>query len=205
LPAAAAVIVSMAQSRPAESDRPGLLFREDWRETEAELPITAAHVANPDLVMTLHGPGKGGIKKSHHDRPADDPYYVWSGECSGNWGVSLRWKTGSIDLRGQAKVRWRSKQSGFRQLRLVIRTADGGWLVSDASDGPSSDWRVREFNIADIRWRRLDMVRVVEGPWSDAVELANIREVGFTDLMNGGSSPASSRLDWIEVWARKGQ
>jgi len=31
--------------------------------------------------------------------------------------------------------------------------------------------------------------------------LSRVDEVGFTDLMAGGGTPASSRLDWIEVWA----
>jgi hypothetical protein len=31
--------------------RPPLAFREDWKETPAALPITAEHVANPDLVL----------------------------------------------------------------------------------------------------------------------------------------------------------
>lgn len=202
---AAAGALACAQDRPKETNRPGLLFREDWKETEAELPITAAHVANANLVMTLHGPGKGSIKKSHHDKPADDPFYVWSGECRSNWAVSLRMKEGLIDLRGQAKVRWRSMQSGFRQLRLIVQTADGMWLVSDLSDGPSRDWRVTEFNMVDIRWRRLDMTRVAEAAWVDGADLSKVREIGFTDLMPGGSSPASSRLDWIEVWAKKAE
>lgn len=201
----AVAAMGWAQDRPKETNRPGLLFREDWKETEAELPITAAHVANPDLVMTLHGPGKSSIKKSHHDKPADDPFYVWSGECRANWAVSLRRRSGSMDLRGQAKVRWRSMQSGFRALRLIVQTGDSGWLVSDLSDGPSRDWRVTEFNISDIHWRRLDLARVVEGAWVENPDLSKVREIGFTDLMPGGSSPASSRLDWIEVWARQAE
>ena len=44
-------------------------------------------MANPDLLLGLYGPGEDGIKKSHHDKPADDPYYIWSGTCTGNWAV----------------------------------------------------------------------------------------------------------------------
>lgn len=124
-------LVPAAQGQPGSpgaSNRPPLLFREDWKETEAALPITPAHVVNPALVLSLHGPGKEGIKKSHHDRPADDPFYVWSGECKGNWAVTLRHGTALADLRGLAKIRWRSKQSGFRQLRLVLQLADNTWL-----------------------------------------------------------------------------
>lgn len=186
----------------ADAGRPPLAFREDWKETPAEKPATQAHVANPDLVMTIYGPGKAGIKKSHHDKPADDPYYIWSGEAQGNWAVTLRHRAALVDLRGQAKIKWRAKQAGFRQLRIVLGLADGTWVVSDAADDQSTDWREREFNVADIAWRQLNMETVVEGPWVAHPDLGRVREIGFTDLMTGGASVACSRLDWIAVHGR---
>jgi hypothetical protein len=186
----------------AAQERPGLFFREDWKETEAATPATQEHVANADLVLALHGPGKDGIKKSHHDKPADDPYYIWSGTCPANWAVSLRHKSAYADLTGLAKIRWRSKQAGFRELRLALRLADGTWLVGDLSDPASADWRVREFNVSDIRWRKLDIKTIVEGAWVEKPDLSRVDEVGFTDLMRGGASIACSRLDWIEVYGK---
>ena len=164
--------------------------------------MTQAHVANPQLVLSLHGPGKNGIKKSHHDKPADDPYYIWTGTCPANCALSLRHKAAFVDLTGQAKIRWRAKQSGFRQLRIILQLADGTWLIGDQSDGPSEDWRVREFNMPDIRWRKLDIVKVIEGAWVDRQNLAKVSEIGWTDLMVGGATPASSRVDWIEVYGK---
>jgi len=181
-------------------DRPGLFFREDWKETPPETPLTQAHVANPDLVLAVYGPGKAGLRKSHHEKPVDDPYYVWTGTCAGNCAVSLRHKSGPVDLTGQAKIRWRTKQSGFRELRIMVKLADGTWLVADESDGPSNDWRVREFNFADLRWRRLDIATITEGAWVERPNLSKVSEIGWTDLMSGGGTPASSRLDWIEVY-----
>jgi hypothetical protein len=183
-------------------DRPGLFFREDWKEIPAVTPITQEHVANSELTLSLHGPGRTAVRKSHHDQPADDPYYVWSGECPGNWAVSLRRSDLDVDLTGLAKIRWRSKQSGFRQLRVIVKLAGGKWLVSDAFDGPSTDWREREINLADIRWRDLDIEHIVERNWVADPDLSRVEEVGFTDLMTGGGTPASSRLDWIEVYGR---
>ena len=180
--------------------RPGLFFREDWKEIPAATPVTQEHVVSPDLILSLYGPARASIKKSHHDTPADDPYYIWSGDCQSNWAVSLRHKSALVDLTGLAKIRWRSKQSGFRQLRIILKLADGTWLASDRSDGPSTDWRIREFNVADLRWRKLDIGTVVESEWVDKPDLSRVDEIGFTDLMRGGGSPASSRLDWIEVY-----
>jgi len=183
-------------------ERPGLFFREDWKESQAATPVTQEYVVNSNLLLGLYGPGKDGIKKSHHDRPADDPYYIWSGTCAANWAVALRHKEAYVDLTGLAKVRWRSKQAGFRQLRLIVKPAGGNWLVSDLADGPSVDWREYEFNIQDIHWRRLDIAKVVESAWVDKPDLARVDEIGFTDLMAGGETPACSRLDWIEVYGK---
>jgi len=183
-------------------DRPSLFFREDWKETPPATPVTKEHVVNADLQLMLHGPGRDGIKKSHHDRPADDPYYIWSGTCNGNWAVSLHHRDSDVDLSGLAKIRWRSKQAGFRQLRIILKLADGTWIVSEQSDGPSLDWREIEFNISDLRWRRLDIKTIIEGAPVGKPDLRRVEEVGFTDLMTGGGSIACSRLDWIAVYGR---
>lgn len=59
-----------------------------------------------------------------------------------------------------------------------------------------------EFRIADIRWRELNIETVTEGLWVENPNLSKVSEVGFTDLMAGGGTPASSRLDWIEVYGK---
>ena len=38
--------------------------------------------------------------------------------------------------------------------------------------------------------------------WAKDPDLSRVDEIGFTDLMHGGGSPACSRLDWIEVWGK---
>lgn len=181
---------------------PALFFREDWKETPAEMPVSQSHVANPELVLGLYGPGQHGIKKSNHPQIPNDPYYIWSGACPANWAVTLKHKTSDADLTGPAMIKWRSRQSGFRQLRIILKLSGGPWLVSNVYDDASSDWRVREFNIASIHWRELDICRVTEGKQVEAPDLSRVEEIGFTDLMPGGMSDACSRLDWIEVYAR---
>jgi len=183
-------------------DRPSLFFREDWKEISAATPVTQEHVVNKDLILGLYGPGRDSIKKSHHVVPADDPYYIWSGLCKGNWVVTLKKTKSYVDLTGQAKVIWRSQQAGFRCLRLVIKLADGTWLVSDQCDDRSQDWRIHEFNIMDINWYKLNINTVIEGNPVSSVNLSKVDEIGFTDLMTGGASAACSRLDWIEVYGK---
>ena len=180
--------------------RAPLVAREDWRETPPAQPMTQAHVANADLELLMIGPGAGGLKKSHHDQPADDPYYVWSGDAAGTWAVALRHRRVLLDLSRGGAIRWRSRQSGFRQLHPIVQLDDGQWLVADQSDGASEAWRVSEFATADLTWRALNPATIVEGKPVGGPSLARVTAVGFTDLMRGGGTPASSRLDWIEIY-----
>jgi hypothetical protein len=182
--------------------RPSLFFREDWKEIPAATPVTQNHVSNKNLILNLYGSGRDSIRKSHHYKPADDPYYIWSGLCLGNWAVTLKSKTSFTDLTGFAKIVWRSKQSGLRNLRIVLKLADNTWLISDECEGQSKDWRIREFNMADIIWYQLDIGSVIEGTPVINPDLSRVDEIGFTDLMRGGESIACSRLDWIEVYGK---
>ncbi len=182
--------------------RPGLFFREDWSEEpkHSDIPAAQKHVSNPDLLMTAYGPGKDSLSKSHHDHPVDDPYYIWSGYAKGNWMVSLKHKDLNVDLSSFAKIKWRTKQAGFRQLHITLKLADGTWLVSDWGDGSSKDWRISEINLSDITWYTFDMGRMSEIEPRENPDLSNVVEIGFTDLMRGGIWFACSRLDWIEVY-----
>ena len=181
--------------------RPGLFMREDWKEIPAEIPLHQGHVNHPDLIVGLYGPGKDSLKKSHHDTPVDDPYYIWSGLCLGNWAVTLRHRELNMNLSAASKIKWRSKQSGFRELHIILKLEDGSWLVSHQSDGASGDWRIKEFNISDLSWYGLDIHSITERKMVLNPDLSRVREIGFTDLMPGGMSDACSRLDWIEVYA----
>src|SRR5215471_9811195 len=198
---ALALLAVCVASAPAQS-RPPLFLREDFKETPPATPITQDHLSNHNLLMTLYGPGKAGMRKSHHDTPADDPYYVWDGSCEGNCAIGLRDRANYADLTGLAKIRWRTKQSGFRRLHLILKLAGGSWLVSDPLEGASGDWRQTEVAVLDLRWRRLDIGTLVEGASVEHPDLSRADEIGWSTLMTGGGTPASSRVDWIEVYAR---
>lgn len=185
--------VSLAQ------ERPNIFFREDFKEIPAEVPISQAHIVNSNLLISLYGTAANQIKKSHHDTPEDDPYYVWSGLCEGSWAVTLTHQSKYVDLTQYAKIRWRSKQSGLRQLHIIVKLVDDTWLISDQSDSYSADWRVKEFNIQDISWRSLDIESMTEKNFVEHPDLSMVKEIGWTDLMKGGGSEACSRIDWMEV------
>jgi hypothetical protein len=187
-----------------EDHRPALFFREDFNNEPEETPITQASIANKSLTFALYGPGKEGVAKSHHASPKDDPSYVWLGSCLQACGFTLKHKDAYVDLTGLAKIRWRTKQTGFHQLRLIVKLADGTLLVSDHYEGASTDWRETEVTVQDIRWRKLDTKVMNDGPWVDKPDLTRVDEIGWTDLAAGsghgsGGAVGSSRIDWIEV------
>ena len=198
------VWVACAWLQAADIGQPPLLFREDWTATPPAVPLSQRDVANPDLNVAVHGQGPPLVKKSFHDARDWDPHYVWSGLASDPWAVSLSLSDGGLmDLTGTATVRWRSRQSGFRQLRAVLELNDGQWLVSERADPASDHWQISEFAFSSTRWRRLDIGTVSEGAWDHTPDLTRVRSVGFTDLAPGARSRACSRLDWIEVYGQR--
>ena len=199
------LLVLFCATLPAQSPRPSnsgapLYFREDWKETPAETPVTQNHVGNPDLTLALYGTAKDQIKKSHHDRPADDPYYIWSGTCKGSWGVTLARKDRALDLSRGGLVQWRSKQSGERFPRILIRLADGRFYVSDQTDTNAGDWHVFSFIVDRLTWSALNLDTFMPVPSDKKPDLRKVVEIGFTDLEPGGGTPVSSRIDWVEVF-----
>ena len=196
------LIINLFPANTIAQYRPSLFFREDWKEIPPSIPVTQEHVQNENLILNLYGSGRDSIRKSNHDHPVDDPFYIWSGMCNGNWAVTLKHNELYVDLTGYAKIKWRSKQQGFRELHVILKLSDGTWLISDQCDGQSKDWRIHEFNIMDINWYSLNIKRISEGKPVENPDLSRVEEIGFTDLMTGGRSTACSRLDWIEVYGK---
>ena len=51
--------------------------------------------------------------------------------------LALRHRDNYVDLTGLAKIRWRTKQTGFHVIRPIVKLADGTWLVGDYGEAPS--------------------------------------------------------------------
>src|SRR6476659_9751516 len=85
----------------AAIDPSGLYFREDFRVLPPATPITQEHIANQNLTLHLYGAGAEMVKKSHHEEKADEPFYVWSGQCTRPWAIACRKAGGLADLSGR--------------------------------------------------------------------------------------------------------
>ncbi len=193
-----------AQDAAAESpESVRLLFRETFQGQQpnapTQIPLTEQHGTNANLEVKLYGPGakaapdhESGLllnQGADEARPGESVSYVWSGVTEDRWGVMLKDRNNYLDLRGPAKIRWRTRTRSLHQLRLVIKLADGTMLAADYVEPESSYWRETEFYLADVsRWRALDETRMAvsrDSEWKFNVDLSRVDEVGFTDLMRG--------------------
>ena len=187
-----------AADTPAAGKSRTLIFREDWRETPAAIPVSQEHVGNKRLRLRRHGPGADLIKKSHHVEIPGDPFYVWSGMCDKRWAVTLEKKNTLVDLT-QGKIRLRTRQSGNNRLYLVLGLTDDTWLVSQRGIAATPDWHRPTVDLAKQKWRTLDIKKIVAGKPVSSPNLAAVRHIGWTDLSVGRGSGSSTRVDWIEV------
>ncbi len=193
-------------ARPAPARRPGLFFKEDWKQNEKndEHPVTQQSIANPDLELKLYGPTGSEIQLTGRAGDENNPIHVWTGLCTSPCAVAFRHKASLADLSGLARIRWNTKMSGFHTVRPIVKLADGTWLIGDRQEGTTADWIVSEFNLSQVRWLRLDIDRVVTtGNIVANPDLTRVDEIGFADLIPGsGHGPGGwADVAQVEVYA----
>jgi hypothetical protein len=178
--------------------RPPLFLKEEWKQTPAndEHPISQESVGSPNLELKLYGPTGKEILLTGRAGDESNPIHPWTGMCTTPCGLALRDRTNFADLTGLARIRWNTKTSGFHQVRPMVKLADGNWYVGDRVDASTRDWLVTEFNLADVRWLKLDIDRAVTTGNFVTIDLSKVDEIGFVDLMPGsGHGPGG----WIDV------
>lgn len=198
--------IGRAQEASFDAHRPPLAFRAEWKRQELpQHPLAQSDVMDQRLELKVYGDPVGILWTLHKTEPT----YAWTGFCKVNCAVAFKDRENLVDLSGLAKIRWRSRQSGFHLLRPIVKLHDGTWLAGTYVDGASDDWRISEINLRELRWRRLDMTRVVESAqgatWIDQPDLSRVDEVGVTDLTVGsghGEGAPASRLAWLEVYGK---
>jgi len=182
--------------------RPALFFSELWKQTPAndEHPVTQQSIGNASLELKLYGTTSKEIQLTGALNNENNPIHVWTGMCSTPCALAFRHKDSYADLSGLARIRWNTKTSGFHQIRPIVKLADGTWLVGDRTDGATRDWLVTEFNVADVRWLKLDIERVVTtGNIVERPDLSKVDEIGFVDLSPGSGHGAGGWSDVAQV------
>jgi len=181
-------------ARAAGPTRPPLFLSETWQplptppDDHGAWPASQQGVASPNLELSLHGPsGKEIQLVAVRGGEGVYPMNLWTGTTTTPSAATLRDRSNFVDLSDPlAKIRWVVRTSGFHQVRPVVRLADGTWLIGDRTTGPSVDFNEADVSIADLRWMRLDIERVVTvGDWVEHPDLGRVDEIGFADLMPG--------------------
>jgi hypothetical protein len=205
---ACAVIGAVAVAAPSPIPRPGLFFKEEWRQDAkgAEHPVSQQSVGDPNLELKLYGATAKSLQITGKAGDEANPIHLFSGECSTPCAVALRHKGSFADLTGLARIRINTKMSGFHKVWPIVKLADGAWYVADHPEGASTrDWIWSEFNTSDLKWTKLDIDRVVTtGPALASIDLSKVDEIGFADLMPAsGHGPGGwFDLGQIEVYAK---
>ena len=186
------------RARPAPPAPLPLLFKESWKQTPENVPLSQELVSNPDLQLTVYG--KAPEVNSEGGTP-----HVWTGLCQPSCAVTLKLKKSYADLTGKARVKWYSKTSGFHEIRPVVKLADGRLLAGTFVDAFTFDYRTVEFYFADMNWLLLDEATLTgKGALLKEVDLSKVEEIGFVDLMPGSGHGAGgfSNVGWMEVYGK---
>jgi len=204
---------SAATAQREPQTRPPLFLSEGWKalttppDDHGAWPASQAAVASPNLELTLHGTSaKEVVVVAVRGNAELYPLNLWTGTTTSPSAASLRDRANFVDLTDPlAKIRWTVRTSGFHQVRPIVKLADGTWLVGDQATGPALDFNQSDVSIADLRWIKLDIARVVAvGNWIEHPDLSKVDEVGFADLMPGsGHGPGGYvNVGRIEVYGR---
>jgi hypothetical protein len=198
---------------PGSNEPPKSIFREGWTRAAMSQPITQENLGNQNLTLHIYGDATQMRKAMH---PLDD--YTYTGETTTNWALTVSDKANLWDVTRGGKLRVTTQNTGFRKLHVVIKTADGKYFVSEEGAGESSVFIDTDLVFQDLHWRNLlmtdtpsnasnrrqpDPKRVPIIPTSKATpDLTQIDEVGFSDLMEGGWIPATSRVKAFELFGK---
>jgi hypothetical protein len=188
-----------------------LIFEERWTNAPLTQPMKQENLGNQHLKLHLYG-DIVGIRKTQH--PVED--YTYTGEARNTWMITVSDPRSYFDLRLPGKVMLRTRNTGYRQTHIAIRTADGRYYVTEEGSGESSAWMNRDYILSDMRWRSLTMEdtptnlarkpdperAVIVAAGVATPDLSKVDEIGFTDLLPGGFIPATTRVNSWAVYGK---
>lgn len=214
---------------PKPPDPGPLFFSEQWRNpktyADGVLPLTSVTqevVTTPNLQLNVYDPNAKYIPEYRKTlRPGSwatdwegpnclriygvETPELWAGSC-GQVTVTLRDKNNFVDLSNRGRVIWRTYVSGFHVARLVVKLADGTFLVGDPGTGtPDVAHIENEVVLSSLRWLKLDVPQTVtRGTWVEKPDLSKVDEIGWAQLMPGSGHGVGGfvAVSKFEVWGK---
>jgi hypothetical protein len=103
-------------------------------------------------------------------------------------------------------VIWGTYVSGFHVARLVVKLADGTFLVGDPGTGtPDVSHIENEVVLSSLRWLKLQVPETVtRGGWVEKPDLSKVDEIGWTQMMPGSGHGVGGfvAVSKFEVWGK---
>jgi hypothetical protein len=190
---------------------PHAFFSEEWRTLSSRAddhgvwPAFQAGVASPNLELRLHGL-RGKISSSSLDagRPTSIGSISGRGRRHRPSAATLRDPNSFVDLSNPlATIRWVVRTSKVSPDSARRKGRRRYLARRRPHDGTAADFNEADVSIADVRWLKLDVDRVVSvGTWVEYPDLSKVDDVGFAGLMPGsGHGPGGDvNVGRIEVY-----
>ncbi|MFK7741022.1 MAG: DUF6797 domain-containing protein [Planctomycetota bacterium] len=181
-----------------------LVFREDFRDVRAHTPAEARDLTCEFLGFERLGAGAGRVKLSFHPNVANDPHYLWNGDCPGPVLLAFPFRH-SLDLSaGDRCVRLRSKNVGGAALHITVRCGSR-WFALDTPVPQHAEWSTNTMPLRTTKWRVLQPKRARITRRTAEPDWSRVDALGFLAPKRGGGSAQCIRLDWFELRSSSAQ
>jgi hypothetical protein len=191
--------VSSVQAQEAQAARPGLLFKEEWKQppytgqlNDENRRVTQAAVTNPNLELKIYGAESREIGVYNHESRMD----LWTGMANSPVAIMLRSKTGAIDLTGLARLRAIVRTGNLHVLHPALKLADGTLVAGSRTINTEGEFLATEVAFNNQRWYKLDPIKLTTTTEVKTPDLSKVDEVGFVDLMPSGGHGSAG---WVNV------
>ena len=200
------VAAATAQTKPAMTPRPPLLFSEPWRlpthtgePNDENMRFTPEVVTNARIEAKLYGRDAKVIRAAIHEDRVD----LWNGMASSPVAVTVRDRRNYVNLTDAARLRWIVRTNAIHPMYPVVRLADGQLIVGDRAIITYGEFLAVEIAFSGMRWYSLDPVNVVVLTEVAGPDLRTVDEVGVAMLAPGGGHgiAGSANLSTVELFA----
>ena len=197
----------LAQQPAPAPTRPGLLFKEEWKQppytgelNDANRRVTQAAVTNPNLELKLYGAAVREVGVYVHEGRHD----LWTGMATSPVAIMLRDRRGYVDLTGLARLRAIVRTQALHVLHPVVKLADGSYAAGSRTIDTEGEFLQVEVAFGGQKWFKLDPDKVVTTVAVPNPDLGRVDEVGLVDLMpSGGHGNAGwSNISAVELYAK---
>jgi len=176
-----------------------LVFREDFREVEAHIPIINEDLTSDFLTLKRLGPGAPQLKLSYHPEIENDPHYIWNGKSKGPVFVTFLFDHILNLSAPETVVQARTKNFGETTLHLALQVDHSDWFVQEKSIDSNKDWTTQTLPVHGSSWLTLNPETRKTAPYHETLTFAQVTAIGFFAPKDSKESKDCFRLDWFEL------